>query len=70
MTQDKRSVSDHGGFEYWQKEKNFTFCDVSFTVYSSCAYRSLVDQMDDAQVSFVISNKKVSKVTVKTEWNF
>jgi hypothetical protein len=40
-----------------------------FTMYSSCAYRSLVDQMDDAQVSFVISNKQVSKVTVKTEGN-
>lgn len=48
------------------RKKNFAFCDMSSSL---CAYRSLVDQMDDPQVSFVISNKKVSKVTVKTEWN-
>jgi hypothetical protein len=70
MAQDKGSVSDHGGCEYCQKEKKIHILwYVSFTVYCYCAYRSLVDQMDDARVNFVISNKKVSKVTVKTEAN-
>jgi hypothetical protein len=65
MAQDKWSVSDQDGCEYCQKKKksHFVICLLH------CAYRSLVDQMDDAQVSFVISNKKVSKVAVKTEWN-
>lgn len=64
MAEDKGSV-----YEHWQKKKIHILLYVSFTVNSSYVYRSLVDQMDDAQVSYVISNKKVSKVTVKTEWH-
>jgi hypothetical protein len=57
--------------QYRGNLSDYVGCEFLYFVMmcNACACRSLVEQFDDARINFVISNKKVCKVTVKAEQN-